>query len=273
MKNKIIKTVACIMGIILCAYPFVSSMVQRQFQNEAVATHQEAVTQAGNLDQVLQEAREYNDMLCQVGDAIVGDVQDNILSSENYNKQLNVSGNRIMGAIKIPKINVNLPIYHGTEEEDLTNGIGHLEGSSLPVGGKIQDVFSPGIEDCPMPNFFTRLDELEAGDYFFLDVCGETLAYQVCAIEVIEPDDLEKLVIQPEKDLVTLVTCTPYGLNTQRLIVTGERVSYEKRLYDSITPKMYSVREVIFTAIPFAAITAVVIKLLKNRKRCKDGKN
>lgn len=266
---------ACLVGIILCCYPFVNGIVQRQFRKEAVATYKKGLEKGKNLDDTLQKAAEYNDVLCQVGNALVGNAQNGILSSENYEGLLNPSGNGIMGVIKIPKINVNLPIYHGTAEEAISNGAGHLEGSSLPVGGENTRCILTSHRGLPNGRLFTRLDELEREDYIFLEVCNQTLAYQVNEIEVIEPEELDKLYIRPEEDLLTLVTCTPYGINTQRLVITGERVPYEEGNEQKILPKMYSVRELVFTMIPIIVLLVFLwkgIKRMMNKKRYKDEK-
>ena len=183
----------------------------------------------------IAKASEYNNMLFQTQGASIGDLQNEILSEENYENLLNLSGTTgVMGSIEIPKINVDIPIYHGTSEEVLASGVGHFQDSSLPVGGNNTRCILTGHRGLPNSKLFTRLDELEKEDLFFISTCGETLAYRITEIEVMEPEEAELLEILPEKDLCTLITCTPYGINTQRLVVTGERVPYEKVEYDSI---------------------------------------
>ena len=132
--------------------------------------------------------------------------------------------NGVMGIVKIPSIRVNLPIYHGTEESVLQTAIGHIEGSSLPIGGESTHAIISGHRGLPSAKLFTDLDKLEEGDYFMITVLDDTYTYEVDQIKIVDPDDFTYLQIEPGQDLVTLVTCTPYGVNTHRLLVRGHRV-------------------------------------------------
>lgn len=267
-----------VIGFLLCCYPLVSSLIEQQYQKSAVATYQQSVQDKDDseIKTIIQKATEYNDMLFQTDGAIVGDVNSEILSEESYESLLN-QGTGVMGSIEIPKIGVDLPIYHGTEDDVLSNGVGHLEGTSLPVGGESTRCVLTGHRGLPNSKLFTRLDEIKENDLFYLNIFGETLAYKVNKIEVIEPDEVDKLHIQEGKDLVSLITCTPYGLNTHRLIVTGERVSYEKKVYESIKPNMLSGRELIFGALPFVFIGIQLVSFIrqkmKERKRNEEQNN
>ena len=211
-------------------------------------------------------------MLWQANGIIVGNMEQGILGEESYQKQLNLSGTGMMGTISIPKINVNLPIYHGVEEEVLVNGVGHLPESSLPVGGENTHCLLTGHRGLPNTKLFTRLDEMETGDLFFVTVCGEKLAYQVSEIEIIHPEDVEGLGIQAEKDLVSLITCTPYGLNTKRLVVTGERIPYTEKQEQEIVPGSMSFRELVFTALPFLYLVVGIGSMIR-KKRGKRSSN
>lgn len=268
-----------VIGFLLCSYPLVSSLIERQYQKSAVATYQQAVQEKDNseIKEIFQKANEYNSMLFQANGAIIGNVNTEILSEESYQSLLNQGGTGIMGSIEIPKIGVDLPIYHGTENDVLSNGIGHLEGTSLPIGGENTHCILTGHRGLPNSKLFTRLDELKENDLFYLNIFGEMLAYKVNQIEVIEPDEVEKLDIQDGKDLVSLITCTPYGLNTHRLVVTGERVSYEKKVYNNIEKNRLSGRELIFGALPFIFIgiqlASFVYQKQKERKRNEAQKN
>lgn len=268
-----------VIGFLLCSYPLVSSLIERQYQKSAVATYQQAVQEKDNseIKEIFQKANEYNSMLFQTNGAIIGNVNTEILSEESYQGLLNQGGTGIMGSIEIPKIGVDLPIYHGTENDVLSNGIGHLEGTSLPIGGENTHCILTGHRGLPNSKLFTRLDELKENDLFYLNIFGEMLAYKVNQIEVIEPDEVEKLDIQDGKDLVSLITCTPYGLNTHRLVVTGERVSYEKKVYNNIEKNRLSGRELIFGALPFIFIgiqlASFVYQKQKERKRNEAQKN
>lgn len=147
---------------------------------------------------------------------------------DNYQEVLNVNGDGVMGYIEIPKIGVYLPIYHGTSEETLQKGAGHLEATALPVGGLNRHPVISAHRGLPSAELFTRLDEMKIGDIFYIHVLDRTLAYQVDQIETIVPEDLAFLRAEEGKDLVTLLTCTPYAVNTHRLLVRGERIPYEE---------------------------------------------
>ena len=189
----------------------------------------------------LADARAYNARLAKEGQPILGEAVDPFASAAGVSQSsvngdsvssqdgeyqcLLDSGSGIMGTVSIPKISVKLPIYHGTSEQALAKGAGHLYGTSLPVGGTNTHAVITGhrgLVDAPM---FTRLDEIKNGDYFYIDVMGEKLAYAVDSITVINPDETSRLREVPGEDRVTLMTCTPYGVNTQRLLVSGHRVS------------------------------------------------
>lgn len=164
------------------------------------------------------------------------------------------SGGGVMGTIRIPKISVNLPIYHGTSQSALASGAGHLYGSSLPVGGKSTHAVITGHRGLVNATMFTRLDEMRVGDYFYLDVMGHTLGYQVDRISVIEPNDTSKLKIVPGEDRVTLMTCTPYGVNTHRLLVSAVRSS----IPDVIPDESDAAKDARLIAIVAAVITLLL---------------
>lgn len=267
MKRKIKKRIALVIGLCLCTYPLVSGMLERYEQRNVISTYETTISnQEEEMKQCVTSASEYNDMLYQSKGAMVGNLQTDLLSSENYETELNLTGTGMMGTLEIPKISVYLPIYHGTDEEVLSNGVGHIEGTSLPVGGEHTHSVLTGHRGLPSSKLFTRLDELEEGDLFYLRVCDETFAYQVNSIQVVKPEDVEILKIIPEKDLVSLVTCHPYGINSHRLVVTGERISYSETEYLQIDAKMPSVRELFFAGIPIILFGIVVISIIKERK-------
>ena len=179
----------------------------------------------------------------------------------------------IMANIEIPCIDVSLPIYHGTDDDALNNGVGHLKESSLPVGGKSTRSILTGHRGLPTAKLFTRLDELEKGDLFYIHVCNKTLAYRIMKIEIIKPEELDKLDIEEGKDLVTLVTCTPYGINTKRLIVTGERIPYNKTTKQSIKKKNLSIRECTFILLPLLLMFMIFILLVVIKRKNRKEKN
>ena len=200
-------------------------------------------------DEAFAAAREYNKRLAKSGQPVIGEAKDplaelyddpqnaannasadgsddsgdSVSAKDKEYQSLLDSGDGVMGAIRIPKISVNLPVYHGTSELTLASGAGHLYGSSLPVGGKNTHSVITGHRGLVEAAMFTRLDEMRVGDYFYLDVMGRTLGYKVDRITEINPDDTSKLKIVPGEDRVTLMTCTPYGVNTHRLLVSALR--------------------------------------------------
>ena len=272
-KKKRIRTILFIAGLLLCAYPLIASVMDQNYQQSVIKTYQGEMNQTSDakVQEAKKEAIRYNEMLWQANGIIVGNMEQGILGEESYQEQLNLSGTGMMGTISIPKINVNLPIYHGVEEEVLVNGVGHLPESSLPVGGGNTHCILTGHRGLPNAKLFTRLDEMETGDLFFLTICGEKLAYQVTEIEIIHPEDVEGLGIQAEKDLVSLITCTPYGLNTKRLVVTGERTRYIEKQEQEIEPGSMSFRELVFTALPFLYLAIGIGSVVAKKKWGKDS--
>jgi sortase A len=222
-KYNIILLVVFFVGLSLLAYPTVSDYWNSFHQSKAIADYSESVSALNNEDyeEVLDEARAYNKELLNKADRFLLTEEE----EETYQNELAVSDTGIMGYVEIPSINVKLPIYHGTDEGTLQVAVGHIEGSSLPVGGASTHCVLSGHRGLPSAKLFTDLDQLVEGDYFMLQVLDETLTYEVDQILIVDPDDLEPLAIEEGKDYCTLVTCTPYGINTQRLLVRGHRVA------------------------------------------------
>ena len=215
-------------GIFL--YPAVSNYLAERNQRKVIRSYRAAVENQdqGTLDAAWAEAEEYNENLAgdPVHDPFV--LGSGYVLPDNYQEVLNVNGDGVMGYIEIPKIGVYLPIYHGTSEETLQKGAGHLEATALPVGGLNRHPVISAHRGLPSAELFTRLDEMKIGDIFYIHVLDRTLAYQVDQIETIVPEDLAFLRAEEGKDLVTLLTCTPYAVNTHRLLVRGERIPYEE---------------------------------------------
>lgn len=212
-------------------YPVISNYVNQKYASEIHTAYQEVMEQADN--QEIQKAKEnaaaYNRTITPGAAQADAYSQEGLLAaSEDYDSQLNVAGNGIMGYIEIPKISVNLPIYHSTENDSLERGIGHLLGSSLPIGGESTHSILSGHSGMASQKMFTDLEQLTLGDIFYLHVLDETLAYQVVDVNTVLPYDTSLLGIVPGEDLCTLVTCTPYGINTHRLLVQGSRIPYEE---------------------------------------------
>lgn len=220
---------AFLLALGLTLYPVISNYVNQKYASQIHTAYQEVMEQAD--DSELLKAKEladtYNHTL--VPGATATYSQEGLqAASADYDSQLDVAGNGIMGYVEIPKIQVNLPIYHGTEAEVLDRGVGHLLGSSLPVGGENTHTVLSGHSGMASQKMFTDLEQLTPGDIFYLNVLNETLAYQVTEINTVLPYETELLGIVPGEDLCTLVTCTPYGVNTHRLLVRGSRIPYEE---------------------------------------------
>ena len=216
-------------ALCLTLYPLISNYVNQKYASQIHTAYQEVMEQID--DSALREAKEqaeiYNHSL--IPGATEAYSQEGLLAaSADYDNQLNLAGNGIMGYVEIPKISVNLPIYHGTENDSLERGIGHLLGSSLPVGGESTHSILSGHSGMASQKMFTDLEQLIIWDVFYLHVLDETLAYQVVEINTVLPYDTSLLGIVPGEDLCTLVTCTPYGVNTHRLLVRGSRIPYEE---------------------------------------------
>lgn len=212
------------LGITL--YPIISNYVNQKYASKIYTEYEEMIQNVD--DTSLKDARrlaeQYNNAL-----APVSAYEQESLSeaSQNYDTLLNMGGNGIMGYVEIPSIQVNLPIYHGTDSETLERGIGHLLGSSLPIGGASTHSVLSGHSGLAGQKMFTDLLQVKKGDVFYLHVLGETLAYQVVSLNTVLPYDTSLLGITPDADLCTLITCTPLAVNTHRLLVTGERIPYE----------------------------------------------
>ena len=215
-------------GIML--YPMVSSYVNERYRSEIQTVYEEQVQQKD--DSAIREAWEragaYNSAI--TPGAMESDAYSKeaiLAASQDYDAMLNITGNGIMGYVEIPKLDVYLPIFHGTGSDSLERGVGHLVGSSLPVGGESTHAVLTGHSGMASQRLFTDLEKLQSGDVFYLHVLNQVLAYQVDEINTVLPYDSSLLGIYPGDDLCTLVTCTPIGINTHRLLVRGNRIEYE----------------------------------------------
>lgn len=220
--SSIILVLIFIIGLSLLLYPSFSDYWNSFHQSRAIASYAQTVTTIDDdqYEKMWAQAQEYNTTLAKKQNRWV-------LSEEEYEEYeglLNIGGTGIIGYIEIPNIKVSLPIYHGVDEAVLQIAVGHIEGSSLPVGGEGTHCVISGHRGLPSAKLFTNLDEMEEGDLFMMRVLDETLTYEVDQIRIVEPEDLSALEIEEGKDLCTLVTCTPYGINSHRLLVRGHRV-------------------------------------------------
>ena len=273
MKKRDFSTVILILvflvGLSLLLYPSVSDYWNSFHQSRAIATYAEQVANIDNdiYAQLWEDARAYNQTL--VGKQNRFQISEE--ERETYESLLNVGGNGIIGYIEIAKIGCSLPIYHGTDEAVLQIAIGHIEGTSLPTGGESTHCVVSGHRGLPSARLFTDLDKLIPGDTFVLRVLDETLTYEVDQILIVEPQELDALAIEEGKDYCTLVTCTPYGINTHRLLVRGHRVANaEEAVQIRVTADAIQIEPVLvapLVAAPMLLILLVGLLLSTRKKR------
>ena len=278
MKKSVVSTVILILvfflGLSLVLYPSVSDYWNSLHQSRAIATYAEEVS---NLDtdryeQLWAEAVDYNRTL--------RDRDNAFLLSETqkaaYDSLLNVGGNGVMGYIEIPTIGVSMPVYHGTDEGVLQIAVGHIEWTSLPVGGESSHCVISGHRGLPSAKLFTNLDKLVVGDTFLFRVLDETLTYEVDQILIVEPQEVSALTIREGEDLCTLVTCTPYGINTHRLLVRGHRVeNAETARTIRVTADAMQVEPLIvapMVAAPMLAVLLIWVMLGGGKRKGTRGK-
>ena len=276
MKKKILSRLSTFMiiliflaGVSFLAYPTVSNLWNQAHQSRAIATYSKQVEKLDDSEnkKMLKAARKYNKSLLKKSDHWKLSKKD----KKKYESLLDVSGTGIMGYIEIPKIDCSLPIYHGTDEGALQIAIGHLEGSSLPVGGKSTHCVLSGHRGLPSARLFTDLDQMEEGDIFILNILGRKLAYEVDQIRVVLPEEMSDLEIEEGKDLCTLVTCTPYGINTHRLLVRGHRTEYvEKKVEEEkkeVQTKKTDIRLMIAGGAGVLILIIIIIVIVMKRRR------
>ena len=235
IKRKTVTIAAAVilflLALVMTLYPVISNYVNQKYASEIHTAYQEVIQQTD--DAQLQKERElavaYNNAITPGTAAEESYSRESLLAaSVEYDSLLNITGEGTMGYVVIPKIKVNLPIYHGTGNDSLDRGVGHLLGSSLPVGGENTHAILTGHSGMATQKMFTDLEQLDIGDVFYLQILNETLAYQVIEINTVLPHDTSLLGITHGEDYCTLVTCTPYGVNTHRLLVRGSRIPYEE---------------------------------------------
>ena len=231
MKNRktgiilnILIVICLLAGSGFLLYPTVGDVINAGKNKKEIDAYSAAVEALSEDEKntILSKAQAYN--TAHTTNVITDAFTEEGQLDEAYEKLLNVTGDGMMGYLDIPKINVHLAIYHGTGNDVLQDGVGHLEGTSLPIGGTGTHAVLAGHRGLPSARLFTDLDQIETGDIFSLRILDEELTYEVDQIKVIEPYETEDLAIDPQQDYVTLVTCTPYGVNTQRLLIRGHRI-------------------------------------------------
>ena len=268
MKKRIIATILIILlflaGLGIVLYPYVSEYVNAKHASRVVVNYDDTVKEITPEDfsQYFEVAEEYNERLRQNPNPFSEDNR-----TEGYETALNVDGSGMMGYLEIPKISVRLPFYHGTSGAVLNEAVGHLEGSSLPVGGEGTHVVLSAHRGLPSAKLFTDLPELGEGDIFILNVLDRKMTYQVDQILTVLPTELEALEVEDGQDYVTLMTCTPYGINTHRLLVRGHRIENLPEEEVKSIPVVHVERELttqekIQKYIPFAVMGVAVLFLI-----------
>ena len=276
LKNRIVTFLFVVAGLCLINYPFLSEWVNSFHQAEVLSTYDEAIATKSEeeLNGYIADAMQYNEGLLESNVTLNDAFSSGGSTDETYLSLLSLSPDGVMGTIEIPSIHVTLPIYHGTSSKVLEEGAGHLEGSSLPVGGTGSHAVLSAHSGLPEKRLFSDIDQLAVGDHFKLLVYGLKLEYEVDDIRVVEPWNTSYLSIQPDKDMVTLVTCTPYGINSHRLFVSGHRTEWtdtEVVTSEESAGMHIGIREI---QIGILAISAVVLlvsgkMLLFSRRRNK----
>lgn len=262
-------------GVSLLLYPSLSDYWNSMHQTRAIASYAETVSQldTAQYDEMWKAAQDYNRSLAQRETVFA-------LTDEQkaaYESLLDVSGLGVMGYIEIPEIDCSLPIYHGTEESVLQVAVGHLEWSNLPVGGEGTHCVLSGHRGLPSAKLFTNLDKLAVGDTFLLRVLDEVLTYEVDQILIVEPEQVDALGIVPGEDYCTLVTCTPYGINTHRLLVRGHRVENTPeaaRMHVTADATQFDPLLVApVLAIPVLLLLLMILLVPKRRRKSREDKN
>ena len=264
-------------GLATALYPFASQWISQSGQQQLIYAQQQLAGQDA-LEQQMQLAQDYNQRLYQSSVYVRDPFEEQTVQElpQDYEQQLNVLGDGVMGYLQIPAIDLQLPIYHGVTEDVLQKGVGHLPESSLPTGGENTHCVLSAHAGLNDQKLFTDLELLELGDRFTLYILGEQLTYEVDSIQTVLPDQLQSLSIQPGEDLVTLMTCTPYGINTHRLLVRGHRVNTrESQKHVRVTADATRIDPIITApviALPMLAVLLIWL-LVTTRKRPKAGKH
>ena len=256
-------------GLSLLLYPSFADWWKSFHQSQAVASYVEQVANMDDdkYDEIWSAAWDYNQSLIdRPNDFLLSEEQQ-----ETYQSLLNISGHGVMGYIELPKLDLVMPIYHGTDEAVLQVAIGHLDWTSLPVGGKSSHCVVSGHRGLPSARLFTDLDQMELGDTFLLRVLDEVLTYEVDQIRIVEPHETDDLLIVEGEDLCTLVTCTPYGINTHRMLVRGHRIATEEeRAVRRVTADAVQIEPVIvapLVAAPILLVLFIALMIPKPKKR------
>ena len=268
-KTTIIMVLFFFIGLLVLLYPSISNFYNEKHQSKAIVAYEDLLLNYHEEDykKIINEANVYNNKLKNLKEPLT--TKNTI---KNYNETLNINGDGMMGYLTINKIKVELPIYHGTSEKVLSHAVGHVEGTSLPVGGIGTHSVLSAHRGLPSSKLFTDLDKLEVGDTFTITVLNQIFTYEVDKIATVKPNDINNLKIEENKDYVTLLTCTPYGINTHRLLVRGRRIDNieEKKTY--VVTECFKISTLIVTplvALPiiFTLLLAIIFQPIKKENK------
>lgn len=271
MKNNKIEIILVLMllvGICGLLYPSVSQYWNTKTQTRAVEDYRQVLEslEPEDYEAYFVEAERYNSELSALSAPLI-----NYSEVQGYNSILNISGNGIMGYVSIPKLGVELPLYHGISAEVLNVACGHLEGTSLPIGGESTHCVLSAHRGLPHAKLFTELDKMEVGDTFTITVLDRTVTYQVDQIKIVKPDVANDIQISPGEDLCTLLTCTPYGVNSHRLLVRGTRIENAAPILH-VTSGAYRIDSLVATPVVAAPILLILLIVLMVKYRDKGSK-
>jgi len=257
-KATIILLVIFFIGLSVLLYPSISSYWNSKTQTEAIVDYEAmlAAYRPEDYSQIFEQADAYNRELA----ALSAPLRDYLQLEEKYWSALDISGGGMMGYLTVPKINQELPVYHGTSDAVLNVAVGHLQGTSLPVGGESTHCVVSAHRGLPTAVLFTHLDRLEPGDIFYFTILDRTITYEVDQIRIVEPDDLSQIQPEPGKDYCTLLTCTPYGINTQRLLVRGRQIDASQKRNIYVANEAYRVEPLV--AMPVIALPIIFVLLI-----------
>jgi len=268
-RSTILLVIIFLIGLSLLLYPSFANYWNSFTQSRAVASYVEQLAEIDDdrYREIWDAARDYNDsLLTRENNYLLSDEQ-----WEEYMELLNIGGNAVMGYVEVPKINISLPLYHGTDEAVLAVAIGHLDWTSLPVGGESTHCVVSGHRGLPSAKLFTDLDKVREGDIFLLHVLDETLTYEVDQIRIVLPHETDELLIQEGKDLCTLVTCTPYGVNSHRMLVRGHRIeNLEEEVVIRITSDAVVIERLLvapFVLMPILLVLLIVLLITTRKKK------
>jgi len=266
-KSTIILLISFFIGLSVLLYPAISSFWNSKTQSRAIVDYEAmlAAYQPEDYTQIFEQADDYNRALAKLSSPL----EDYSRLNEQYWSTLDISGTGMMGYVTVPKISQELPVYHGTSDSVLSTAAGHFQGTSLPVGGESTHSVVSAHRGLPTAVLFTHLDRMEVGDTFYFTILDRTITYEVDQIHIVEPDDVSLIQIEEGRDYCTLLTCTPYGINTQRLLVRGHQIdaSQTRNLY--IPNEAYRVDPLVvmpFVALPIIAALLVYVLVVPVKK-------